>query len=62
MASSSKKFFLLDLAECHKSVSVDGLKPHAGPSVFTLATAPCRGHPPFLVAPPALPPGGGEVL
>ena len=52
-------FFILELGERHESVSVNRLKPHAGPSIFTPASAPLGGCPPLSVAPPSLPPGEG---
>ena len=44
VVSRSQKFFILDLGECHKSVSVDRLKPHANlrsslwPQLLAVAT------------------------
>ena len=61
VVSRSPKFFILDLGERHESVSVDRLKPHAGPSIFTLAAAPRCGRPPLPLAPPVPPPGGVSV-
>ena len=62
VVSRSPKFFVLDVGEGHESVSVDRLKPHAGPSIFTPAAAPRCGRPPLPVAPPTPPPGvGGSV-
>ena len=51
----------MDLGERHELVSVDRLKPHAGPSIFTPAAAPRLIRPPLPVLPPAPPPGGGIV-
>ena len=61
VVSRSPKFFILDLGEGHKSVSVNRLKPHAGPSIFTPATTPRHGRPPLLVAPRRRHLGGGSV-
>ena len=53
------KFFILDYGDRLESVSVDRLKPHAGTSIFTPASAPRRGRPPKIsVAPQQSPPGG----
>ena len=61
VVSRFRKFFILDLGECLESFSVDRLKPHAGPPIFTPATAPRCGRPPLTVAPPQRHLGGGGV-
>ena len=59
VVSKSPKYFFLDLGDRQESISVDRLKLHAGPTVFTLAMAPCRGRPPTSsVASLQSPPGG----
>ena len=52
---------VLDLGERHKLVIMDRLKPHAGPSIFTPASAPRRGRPPLMVAPPSPTTGVGGI-
>ena len=59
VVSKSPKYFVLDLGDRQEPVSVDRLKPHAGLTVFTPATAPRRGRPPTSSAASLPSPPGG---
>ena len=60
VVSKSPKCFVLDLGDRQESVSVDRLKPHAGLTIFTPATAPRCGRPPTSSAASLQSPPGWE--